>query len=251
MKIKSIVKYNLNSLKNSIAIYYAIFITVCIFLTFLSDSSKSTVINSSGIEMSSAIFIFVIGLNSFKENFYFMKSNNASRKDFLYGTAIYMIPVALFMSFIDIIINRIYNVFIKSPTNYEMIYTNLRNSAQWSIDTWVQNNSIETLFNTFIFQAAVYLAVFALGFLITIIYYKCNGLMKVVVSVVPVALIMILNAIGAEYPSFARSIGKFIETIFGWNTQNSYIAVLTFIVLYIILIVISRLVTRKAVIKQG
>lgn len=250
MKLKSIVKYNLNSLKNGIAIYYAIFITVCVVLTLLSKNSNGT-ISSSGLEMSSAIFIFVVGLNSFKEKFYFMKSNNVSRKDFLYGTAISMMPVVLFMSFIDIIINRIYNIFIKSPTSYEMIYTNLRNSTQWSIDTWVQSNSIETLFNTFIFQAAVYLAFFALGFLITIIYYKCNNFMKVVVSVIPVALIMILNVLVAAYPSFARIIFRFIETMFGWNTQNSYIAVLTFIVLYIILIGVSRLLTRKAIIRQS
>lgn len=251
MKLKSIVKYNLNSLKNSIGIFYVIFIAVCVLLIAIADSSGSTVISSAGIEMSSAIFLFVVGLNSFKENLYFMKSNNVPRKDFLYGTAISMIPVVLFMSFIDIVINRIYNIFIKSPTNYEMIYTNLKNSNQWSVVTWVQSNSIETLVNTFIFQAAVYLAFFALGFLITIIYYKCNSYMKAVVSVAPVVLVMILNAIGGVYPSFIRSIGKFMETIFGWNTKNSYMAVLTSIVLYIILIGLSRLLTRKAVIKQG
>ena len=109
MKLKSIVKYNLSSLKNSIIIYYSIFITVCVTSALLSKNGN---ISSSGIELSSVIFIFVAGLNLFKENFYFMKSNNVSRKDFIYGTALSMIPVVVVMSIIDIILNRIYNIFI-------------------------------------------------------------------------------------------------------------------------------------------
>lgn len=247
MELKSIVKYNLNSLKKSILIYYSIFITVCICLVLLS---KIGTVNTSGLEISSVIFIFVVGLNSFKENFYFMKSNNVSRKDFIYGTAVSMIPVTLFMSFIDIIINRIYNIFIKCPTIYESTYTKFINDTQWSINTWVQNNSIETLFNAFTFQFAMCLASFSLGFLINIIYYKSNKLMKLVVSVSPFLLIILLNIIAINFPDFTVKIGLFIQTIFGWNNNNSYAAVLTFIVLFIVFIGISRVLTRKAIIKQ-
>lgn len=250
MKLKSIVNYNIDSLKNSLLIYYAIFISVCVALVIISRNSNGTV-SSSGLEVSSAIFIFIVGLNSFKENFYFMKGNNVSRRDFIYGSALSIIPVALFMSIIDIIINRIYNIFMKSPTIYEMLYTKFINSTQWSIDTWVQSNSIEILFNTFTFQVTIYLVFFALGFLITIIYYKCNSFMKVVVSVIPVILIMVLNVIEIVYQNFITNMGVFIETIFGWNTQNSNMAVLTCIVLYIILIGISRLLVRRAIVKQG
>lgn len=249
MKLKSIVKYNLSSLKNSIAIYYAIFISICVAIVLQSEIGNGSV-SSSGLEISSAIFIFVAGLNLFKENFYFMKSNNVSRKDFLYGTAVSMIPVVLFMSVTDIIINRLYNIFIKSPTIYDMVYANI-GSGEWynSID-WIQSNSIGTLFNTFMFQASVCLASVSLGFLITIIYYKCNSFMKVVVSVVPVAMFILLNVMGTAYPNIISNINKFIQTILGLNTQNSYAAVLTFIISFVIFIGISRVLTRKAVIKQ-
>ena len=211
MELKSIVKYNLNSLKKSILIYYSIFITVCICLVLLSNTGNVT---TSGLEISSVIFIFVVGLNSFKENFYFMKSNNVSRKDFIYGTAVSMIPVSLFMAFVDIIINRIYNIFIKCPTIYETIYTSFINNNQLSINNWVQNNSIETLFNAFTFQFAMCLALFSLGFLITIIYYKSNKFMKLAVSISPVSIIILLNII-MKFPNLSRRIGMFIEIIFG------------------------------------
>ena len=249
MRLKSIIKYNINNVKSAILIYYSIFITIGLALILLAKNSDGS-ITSSGVEMTSVIFIFITGLNFFKENFYFMKSSNVTRKEFLYGTAISMIPIVLIMSIIDIIINRIYNIFVVSPTNYDMIYTSLRSENWFSNNNWVQSNSIETLFNTFIFQAAVYLAFFSLGFLVTIIYYKCNKLMKVVVSILPIALIMILNIIGEAYPSLINKANNIITTILGWDSQNSYMAVLTFSLVYIILIIISRLLTKKAIIKQ-
>lgn len=247
MTIKSIIKYNISSLKNSIAIYYTIFITVCLASVFLSRNGN---ISSSGIEISSGIFLFVAGLNLFKENFYFMKSNNVSRKDFLYGTAVSMIPVVLLMSIIDIIINRIYNIFMKCPTIYDMGYANIGSDEWHNTINWVQSNSIGTLFNSFIFQASLSLAAISLGFLINIIYYKCNKFMKVVVSIIPVGLSILISMIGTAYPNIINNINKFIATIFGINNRNVYVAALTLIVSFIIFIAISRLLTRKAIIKQ-
>ena len=248
MKLKSIVKYNLSSLKNSIIIYYSIFITVCVASALLSKNGN---VYSSGIEISSVIFLFVAGLNLFKENFYFIKSNNVSRKDFIYGTALSMIPVALVMSIIDIILNRIYNIFIKCPTLYDMVYTNFE-SDQWSyFSNWIQSNSISTILNNIIFQASLCLAAVSLGFIITIIYYKCNSFMKVVVSVAPIAFLILGSTIGTVYSNIGENLNEFIQTIFGLNSQNSYIAVLTFIISFVIFIGISRLLTRRAIIKQG
>ena len=248
MKLKSIVKYNLSSLKNSIIIYYSIFITVCVTSALLSKNGN---ISSSGIELSSVIFIFVAGLNLFKENFYFMKSNNVSRKDFIYGTALSMIPVVVVMSIIDIILNRIYNIFIKCPTIYDMVYTSIGSGQWYSSTNWIQSNSISTILNSSIFQASLCLAAVSLGFIITIIYYKCNSFMKVVVSVAPIAFLTLGSTIGTAYPNISKNLNKFIQTIFGLNSQNSYIAVLTFIILFVIFIGISRLLTRRAIIKQG
>ena len=181
-----------------------------------------------------------------------MKSNNVSRRDFLYGTILSMIPIAFVMSFIDVIINRIQNIFISSPTNYDMIYGNMRTlgiMTEANKGIWVQNNSIETLLNTFLFQGAVYVFSFALGFVITILYYKSNKLTKVIISVAPVALILLLNLIIDIYPSILSGGIKFIQFIFGWNTLNPYAAILTFIISFISLSLIARLLTKKVVLK--
>lgn len=247
MKIKSVFKYSVANMVKSIVAFYGIFISVCVLLIFLANSSGGTV-SSSGVELSSAIFIFIAGLNSFKENFYFMKSNNVSRRDFLYGTILSMIPIAFVMSFIDVIINRIQNIFISSPTNYDMIYGNMRNITYNEV-FWKQSNSIETLLNTFLFQSVVYAFAFVLGFVITILYYKSNKLTKVIISIAPVAFIILLNLIIDIYPSLLSRAVKFIQFIFGWNTLNPYAAILTFIISFISLSLIARLLTKKVVLK--
>lgn len=251
MKIKSVFKYSVANMVKSIGAFYGIFISVCILLIFLANSSGGSV-SSSGVELSSAIFIFIAGLNSFKENFYFMKSNNVSRRDFLYGVILSMIPIAFVMSFIDVIVNRVNNLFIPSPTNYDMIYGNVRTLGlvtEVNKGLWVQSNSIETLVNTFLFQGAVYTFAFALGFVITILYYKSNSLIKVIISVTPVALIILLNLISDIYPSILSGGIKFIQFIFGWNTLNPYAAILTFIISFISLSLIARILTKRVVLK--
>ena len=249
MQAKKIAKYNISSMKKSIIIFYSIFISICILLIIIAKSSGGNV-SSSGVEMSSAIFIFIAGLNIFKENFYFAKSNNISRKSYFLGTILSMLPVAGVMSIIDIIINRIFNLFIKSPTNYDMIFTDLRFTSLSTNLSWVQSNNIKTFFNTFLFQGTIYLMLFALGFVINMIYYKCNKLMKTVVSIAPVMLIILFNIFEFNFPNVVQRVFKFLDYIFGINSMNPYAAITTFIILFITLAVIAYSLIRKMVIKE-
>jgi hypothetical protein len=249
MQAKKIAKYNISSMKKSMVIFYSIFISFCILLIILSKSSEGDV-SSSGVEISSAIFIFIAGLNIFKENFYFAKSNNLSRKSYFLGTILSMLPVVGIMSIIDIVINRIYNLFINCPTNYDMIFTDLRFAGLSTNLSWVQSNNIKTLFNTFLFQASVYLMLFVLGFVINMIYYKCNKLMKTVVSIFPVMLIILFNIIAFNFPNVVQRVFKFLDYIFGINSMNPYAAITTFIILFIALAAIAYSLIRKMIIKE-
>jgi hypothetical protein len=251
MKAYKVAKYNINSLKKSVFIYYSIFIAVCIFLVILSKICYGN-FGTSGTELSSAIFIFIVGLNMFKENFYFMKSNNVSRKSYFLGTVLSMLPIATLMSVIDIIINRVYSLFVKCPTNYDMIFTDFNNGVNTTLATsnWVQGNDIVTLFNTFLFQTSLYLMLFALGFVITMVYYKCNKLMKTVISISPVMLFILFSVLASNFPYAAGKLVEFLFYILGITPRNVYTAILTFIILFIALIVVAYLFVRKMIIKE-
>ena len=189
MKILKVAKMNFEGIKKSAIIYYFIFICVIIGLMVVSRG----IITMSGIEVSTIIFLFVCGLNSFKSNFYFAKSNGISRKIFIEGLLISSIPIALVMSIIDIIINRISNIFIKSPTLYDMIYGNLSvYSGLVYENNWVQSNSFTNIINTFLFQFSFCLLAYIAGIVINMIYYRSNSYVKVTVSAIPIAFIIFI-----------------------------------------------------------
>ncbi|HCL4456632.1 TPA: hypothetical protein N2D04_000684 [Clostridium botulinum] len=243
-KSNKICKYQLETSIKPILIYYSILIGVLLLVliqkSFMYPYSN---IQSNGIEMSTAIFIFIMALNSFKSSFYFSQGNNISRNSFIIGTIKSGIIMAAVLSLIDVIINRMYNIFIICPTNFDMICRNLSYGVNnsWQV---MLNHSIANSLETYLWNLAVYIFLFMLGLLTTIIYFRLNKLGQVVVSIIPVLLIVIVNNFYSYIPTKAWD---FIGNAFGANNKNPYIAILTFIILSILAIAVQYLLIKKAV----
>ncbi|KGO12924.1 hypothetical protein [Clostridium botulinum] len=242
-KSNKICKYQLETSIKPILIYYSILIGFLLLILIEKFMSQNSNVRSSGIEMSTAIFIFIMALNSFKSPFYFSQGNNISRNSFIIGTIKAGIIMAAALSLIDVIINRIYNIFIICPTNFDMIYT----KAIYGIDTgWepILTHSISNSFGTYIWTFTVYVFLFMLGLLITIIYFRLNKLGQIVLSFFPVILIVVTSGFYSYIPT---GVWDFIENAFGINTKNPYIAIITFIILSILAIAGQYLLIKKAV----
>lgn len=247
MKSLKISKINFEGVSKSAIIYYFIFICVVIGLIAVS---KGTII-MSGIEISTIIFLFVCGLNSFKSNFYFAKSNGISRKTFIKGLLISSIPIALIMSIIDIIINRIINIFIKSPTLYDMSYGSLLGDVGIVYGSdWIQINTFSNIFNNILFQFSFCLLAYVVGIVINMIYYRSNKYLKALVSVTPVIFLMFNSNISMKNHILAMKINNFLDYIFGFNPSNVFACITTFLIITVILSGIAFLLIRKAVIKE-
>jgi len=243
-----LVKYNVKNSIKSIIIYYCIIISIIVGMALMNKFSGGYGY-TSGTETSSIIFLFVLGLNFFKENFYFAQANNISRVEYFKAAAIAILQIGLSMAILDVIINRIYNIFGINPTMYDMIYNRF-----FSLDTnrelWIQSNSMQTLFGTVSLLFALYIVALAIGMFITLIYYKCNKIMKLVVSLGPIAIIAILVNISKNYPKFSEEAVTFIGNILGLSTSNAYMAVITFICMFTIIMSFVYLLVRKAVVKR-
>ena len=247
MKSLKIAKMNIEGIMKSAIIYYSIFVCVIIGLIAVSGGRSSM----SGVEFSTVIFIFVCGLNLFKSNFYFAKSNGISRKTFIKGLLISIIPIALVMSIIDIIINRINNIFIKNPTLYDMSYGNLLGDVgRIHEGVWIQSNSLATIFNTILFQFSLCLLAYVVGIVINMIYYRSNKYLKVLVSVIPVVFIIFNANFSTKNPGLTMRINEFLDYIFGFNPSNVFACITTFLVLVVILSGVAFLLIRKAIIKE-
>lgn len=247
MKSLKIARMNIEGIMKATIIYYFIF--VCVIIALIAISSG--IITISGVEISTAIFLFVCGLNSFKSNFYFAKSNGISRKTFIKGLLISSVPIALVMSIIDIIINRVNNIFIKNPTLYDMSYGELVGHIGIVYESnWIQSNSLATIFNTILFQFSLCLLAYVIGIVINMIYYRANKYVKVLLSAIPVAFIILKGNLSMRNPSLTLRINEFTNYIFGFNPSNVFACITTFLVFTVVLSGIAFLLIRKAVIKE-
>ena len=155
------------------------------------------------------------------------------------------------MSIIDIIINRINNIFIKNPTLYDVSYGNLLGDVGRVYEgSWVQSNSLATIFNTILFQFSLCLLAYVVGIVINMIYYRSNKYVKVLVSVIPVAFIMFSGNFSIRNSGLTIRVKEFFDYIFGFNPVNVFACVSTFLVLTVVLWGIAFLLIRKAVIKE-
>ncbi len=247
---KFVIKENISSIRG----FYLIFILIIGLLTFVSRTSDGNM-NSSGLEFASVVFLFITGLNAFKSNFYFSQAMNVSRGEFLKGLILATYPIALTMSVIDVIINRVYNLFIPSPTMYDMLYTAYRNQSHiWDWQSmervWFQLNDIGTLAGTVLWQFSLYSTAVMLGLFITIIYYRSNKLMKVLISVSPIVILFFLRSLISVLPiELWVQVRALIDAAFGITAMNEYMAVLTYLVLSVLLALLAYLLARRAEVK--
>lgn len=246
MKALKIAKYQVLETLKPIMIFYSIFIIAIIFIS----AGNAT---SIGTEFSTAIFVFVVGLNSFKSPFMLTQANNISRKSFVMGSLLGILPVTFGMSLIDLVINRVLNIFSSCPTLFDMIYGNFRDSRLMANinSVWIQANDFKTLIGTVIWQFAAYSVIYSLGILISLCYYKSNSYMKVLITVFSILFIasaFTLNIVLIN--TFSIDLGQFFTSIFGWKSRNPYIAVLSLAVIGTVLSMIIYLFIKKTVVRD-
>ena len=235
MKSLKVAKINLNDMIKPSLIFYCILIASLILSTVLTNSNIH--IMTKGLEIATVIFLFVCGLNSFKENFYFAQSNNISRKSFISGVIASIFPIAIVMAVIDVVINRVANIFTKMPSVYDMLYGNYVGINVLKTSTnWTQENSIIVIINSILVCFLLYCLAYVLGIVISMIYYRCNTIMKILVSVIGVVLLNLLSFV-------------FDKPIFEVASVNIYLGSLSNIFVLIILSGMAFLLIKEAEVK--
>ncbi|MGM9987156.1 MAG: hypothetical protein ACI35O_08005 [Bacillaceae bacterium] len=240
MKTVAFMKYRVDWMTKQFLIFYSILLLILTMLSIASITSNGT-FSSSGLDLISIIFIFVMGIVSFKESFYFSQANHISRKSCFNSFIFTIIPFGFGAGLVEVVINRLYNLFVSSPMNVEMIYSNVAD-----FENWVQTNDVKTLVTIVLFQGFLYIFVLALGFLLGLIYYRLPGWMKAFGIIGPIAAVIGFQLLAAYNPSII----KFMDWAFGITTCNPYAAVGSFTVGTILLLLISQLLMRKVTIKD-
>lgn len=228
MRSIKVMKMNLRQIIKPAIYYYIIFIAI---IMAIITTVKG---NINGMELATVIFIFVCGLNSFKSNFYFAKSCGVSRKAFMGGILLSALPIAFIMSIIDQILIRVFNIFIRIPNIYEEIY----------------KASDMVFFRGSILEAFIVIMAYVLGVAITMLYYRCNKVMKVVISVVPIVLINLTNLSDRITLKIGAFLANNLAVIFGYKSCNVYLGVLSLGVITAVLGALTFVMVHKAVVKR-
>lgn len=226
----SVAKMKLFDCLRAMGIFYSITILFVFLMWYLSVKYNNVSYNSDGVTL---VFLFICGLNSFKESFKFSSANGVSRKRYFRESLLALVGTAALAALIELVLPLISQAF----TRHEMLYVTLyRNTNLLAAAVW-----------TF----ALFFGASLLGWLISLIYYRCNSLMKIVVSLSPVyvtALMIWLNR--QTGGKIFVAIGDLISFFWGIADSNSYVAVLNFLVISILFSGLIFLLLRRAPVKE-
>lgn len=235
--IYKVAKYQIHDFWKAVLIFYFIIILITFAVT-ATVSVNGENISFGGLEMATVIFMFIAGLNCFKSNFKFMLANNVSRKGFYIGNTIALVTVSAFMALVDAILNVILNNVFVLNIPYEGVVIQL-----------YRNNSF---FAGFLWCFGLYTLVVCFGWFVTMLYYRCNSYMKVVISFLPILAITIFDHVDDISEGLAgRAVADLLNRSMGFAYNNNvYIGALSLIIGAALIALICFLPLRNAIAKD-
>lgn len=242
MKTKAIVKYYLYELKNSILVFYLIMFIGCV-ATYIGYKLSDGNLYSTGIELATIIFIFVLGLNLFKSQFLFLIQNGVTRKANFIGF-VACTPIVVVFAIIDSFVS----VIMHNLIGYESIFNTLYASS-------IHGYGFVYILNSILFLTVVYGLFLMLGYFITTLYYAMNKAMKIIVSVgVPVFVFIILPIIGYFLNiDIEAGIENIILNMLGVNGSNNVsilYPIISCAITYTILSLLTYIIARRVAVKE-
>lgn len=252
MNLKSAVKYQVLDGKVAIPVFYLVVLCVmALLLVSTSDLGPGGYVNIGGFEMGTIIFLFILGLNAFRETFRMMIQNGVSRKTMFLSFVILALVLPLGMSCLNEILLGIGKAMTSGNDNvtlqsaFEQIYA----------PRYIENlGTMQVVLEGLLFTICVSAAAMMLGYFITTMYYRLNKAGRIAVSVgVPAILIIGLPIFDAVVTGGAiyRALGQL--TLFamgGPNGYNPYYAMVSSLIAFALLAGLSWMLVRRAVVKD-
>jgi hypothetical protein len=241
MRLKSVVKYYIFDSKNGILIFYAVIAAVMVLFSFsiVSVNDNNNVL-LGGADMASAIFLFVAGLNSFKQNYLFLSTNGITRKAQFQGFLIIALMIAAGMAAIDTIYSNILSQFVNYKSMFSQLYSGISDNL----------NTLSFILENYVWSITLYLFSMLLGYFITTAYYRMSRALKIIISVsVPVFFSMVFPAI--DYAITGGKISRWIGDAMSFCIgKNPFIATVSYVAGAALFSGLSYLLVRRAPVRQ-
>ncbi len=246
MKLKNAILYRIYDNRKALIIFYIAIVSI-LLLVYVPSMITNTKNHSSsgrveGMEMASIIFLFVLGLNSFKESFRMFMQNGMSRRTILKSFLFSAVIISFSMAVIDRIINIVFRVLFASlgSINYISLFQRVPG---------IPSKGLLFFLSTILLSFFAYAAAMMLGYFITTMYYRMNKSLKLIVSIgVPGFLFMLLPII--DYSLFKGAIFSGMKRVLTFSFGNFLMIIVSCIVLYAVFAALSWLLVKKVVVKE-
>lgn len=223
--------------------YFSLFtgLLLLVILCDLLTSLVMVVVTKSGtkpmtigqVDFQAFAMIGVLGLLSFRTSFRFLLANGFSRKLFFRINFAVLTMTAAVWTGIIMLIAAAYKAFVPYRLFFSLIYKDAAGAPAW------------------IFAELLFTAV--LGWTISMVYYRCNNLGKILVSVAPFVLATLIAFIDSRIGwTISRGLGWLFVTAFGLSpaAPQPYRGVLTMLLGAVLLGGCAFLLLRRAQIKD-
>ena len=255
MTQKASIHYQLTDMRKAMIAYYIGFTAVVGLLVgtaaaAAANGSANMTVSMSGFNFGTIIFLFVCGLNSFREPFRMLIQNGSSRKTVFLGRMI----TILAMSGIAAVADKLLALAFKAVASrvgmeffwefYELVYHTRAG----------QIGGVQIFFEGLLLNFFLYASAMAVGYFITIGYYRMNKPAKIIVSIsVPMLLIYGIPLLDWNFTGgkIMDAAGQVILFAFGFkNGGNPYFGMATGLIVTALFGGLCWLFMRRAPVKD-
>lgn len=256
---KATVKYQIIDMEKPVLIFYFVLLCILVF-GFVASGAKFAVPDNmvtftsgsgvSGMELATVIFLFVSGLNSFKEFFRFFMQNSISRKTIFVSRLITILAVCTGMALIDKGILLLGKLIASHSTG--IFYTGLFDMIYAARAERI--STVQMHIDGFFFNLCMYIAAMTIGYFITIAFYRMNKIAKITVAIgVPMLLLNGLPLLDAAllHGAIFKALMNAVSFVFGFqNGGNPYFGMVFLVLITAAFLSLSWLMMRRAVVKD-
>ncbi len=245
MKLNAAFRYQLFDHKTSVMVYYIVIVAMSLLIglglglfanvdgvNMPSNIETETSLSFSG---ATAVFLFISGLCGFKENFLFALQSGLSRRTLFWTRLMAFGALAVFMTIADYVLGYVF-VFIMT------IGTGLNLTA-----------AVSGSFSTLLMYLIYAFMMLALGYCVTILFYRLNRTGKILVGAgVPVFFMILLPMFDGNVTGgvIMRALGSFMGQILRLISSQSVWGYLIIIGAATVFAILSWLMMRRAAVKK-
>ena len=252
MNIRATYKTMMKDFLKSAVIYYSVMLAVLLLgliaLLVFDNGNGSMGMN---FDLSGYIFIFVFGLNSFKENFKFFNQNGVSRKTFYITRVAVLVSATLTMVVLDRILFTLIS-FINMK-GFSVVYmfdfvTEITKDTV-AISFATVQHSFKEILGISLASLCTYMTFYGMGCFINLVFYRLGNFGKTIVGAgVPVFCLILLPL--ADNILLNGAIGREFMKLVNFTFSSIGNISLVFILISLACMVFTYFLMRRAPIKN-